>query len=101
MCVLNNEGEVVKQAKLAEKIDDLEKRIDKLWIVEKQILEELSIIKNRSRINHKEINRLEHIVISLLEELSILKESGSVNMFRIENAVKKYLEDKNTGQAEA
>lgn len=61
---------------LVEKINILGKRIDELWRTEIRILEELSMIKNKSLINHRELIRLEHITISLLEEISILKKQS-------------------------
>jgi tetrahydromethanopterin S-methyltransferase subunit G len=86
---------------IEKRIDAIEEKLDKLWSVEQRILEELSMLKSKSRVDRREVNRLENIVVSLLEEISVLKHGGESNMYRIEDAVKKYLRRESGSSSES
>ncbi len=74
--------------RLEERISSLEETIEKLWCVEKRLLEEVSMLKNSIRRERRERNRLQHIVLSIIEETRSLNEIN-----RIGELIEKYFEE--------
>ncbi|OYT41105.1 MAG: hypothetical protein B6U89_00290 [Desulfurococcales archaeon ex4484_58] len=59
----------VVEKRLRDRVSELENKIDKLWRVQKLLLDEIMSLKSRSDTNEREINRIEHVVSWILEEL--------------------------------
>jgi len=57
---------------IVERINRLEEMVNKLTIVQRNLLDELALLKSRLGSEDKELRRLEHVVLMVLEELKTM-----------------------------
>ncbi|MEM1675266.1 MAG: hypothetical protein QXX35_00875 [Desulfurococcaceae archaeon] len=85
--------------KQVDKIRELEEKIDKIIRVQNTLLEEIAILKSRSRIERREIRRIEYVLLSLIEELKTIQPVTQIDIDKINQIVDKYLSrDKSVGE---
>jgi len=82
-----------------DKIRELEEKIDKIISVQNTLLEEIAILKSRSRIERREIRRIEYVLLSLIEELKTIQPVTQIDIDKLNQIVDKYLSrDKSVGE---
>lgn len=82
-----------------DKIRELEEKIDKIIRVQNTLLEEIAILKSRSRIERREIRRIEYVLLSLIEELKTIQPVTQIDIDKLNQIVDKYLSrDKSVGE---